>query len=168
MGTKSRVSVDDQKNFSQFLSFSGVQSAANAFLQIAIATNVTPQQEQVLILQEVQIYIDVLTASNNFTPAFEYTLTRASKASLPSMTDVDLLGKGGFLGLGGGVFSAGNTGMIENPFNMPWVGKEIVATPNIYMQFKTAGLSAACSVSGRVYFDIQSMPKDRILEVLYG
>jgi hypothetical protein len=168
MAAKSRVTVDDQKSFSQFISFSGVQSAANAFLQVSIPTNVTPQQEQVLVLSEVVVAVDTVISVNQFNYKIDYSLTRATKLAVPTFADTDVLAKGSLVAAGGGAFTAGFVGQFEQPLNMPWVGKEIVASPSVFLQFQTTNMVGVLSISGRIYFDVVSMPKDQILEVLYG
>jgi hypothetical protein len=168
MSAKSRVSIDDNVSFTQYLSFTGVQSAANAFLQVVVPTNVVPNSEFILDIKEIVVSIDAVPGSNSFAPQFAFSLTRASKAAIPNMTDPDIIAKGALLGVGGGAFTAGTNGIVEIPFNVPFTGKQIIATPNVYFQFLANGFAAAATISGRIYYDQLNMSKDRILEILYG
>lgn len=168
MAAKSRVSIDDNISFTQYVSFSGVQSAANAFLQLAVNTNVAPNTEFILDVKEIVINLDSVSGSNSNAPSLFYSVTRATKAAIPNMTDPDLIARGSLLGVGGGAFTAISNGIVETPFNVPFTGKQIIATPQVFIQFQSAGFAAAMNISGRVYYDQLNMSKDRILEILYG
>jgi len=168
MSSKTRVSVDSQVNFSQFLPFSGVQGAANAFIQVTIPTNVTPEGGYILELEEVVVSLDGISAVNTFAPTIDYTLTRASKAAIPVLTDLDIIAKGKVASLGAGALAAGSTGLFESPINLQFTGRQIIASTSVYFQFTSASFVTAMSFSGRIYYKQVPMAKDRILEVLYG
>lgn len=168
MAGKQRVSVDKQENFAQYIAFSGVQSAANAFLAITIPTNVTPSGGYVLELEEVQFNIDVGSSANSFSMDIQAALSRQTKAAMPALTDLDLLARSTYFGLGGGTFTAGAVSALEMPVVLQLTGKQIIAAPNVYFLFDTGGFGTAMTISGRIYYKQVNMTKDRILEVLYG
>lgn len=168
MAVKSRVSVDESLEFDQYLSFNGTQSAANSFLQITIPTKVSPNNGYILVVKEVIASVDTGSAINSFSTSLFYSLTRATKVAIPIFTDPDIIAKGSILGLGGGTFAAGTAGQVEQPINVPFVGKQIIASENVYFQFQTNGNAAVVAISGRIYYEQLNLPKDRILEILYG
>jgi hypothetical protein len=168
MATKTRVSVDDSINYTEFLSFTGVQSAANAFLQIPIATPVSPSDGFILDVQVVDFNLDSINAISTFSPTIDFSLTRASKAAIPNLTDLDVIAKGKIISLGAGAAATGSAGLVENPVNRSFTGKQVIAATTVYFQFQTTGFAGANTISGRIYYKQIPMSKDRILEILYG
>jgi len=168
MSSKTRVSVDDQVNFSQFIAFSGVQGSADAFVQVTVPTAVAPENGFVLELEEVIISLDVVSGINSYAPNIDYCLTRASKAAIPVMTDNDIIAKGRIVSFGVNTATAASVGLVESPINLQFTGRQIIAAQSVYFQFDSTGFAGATSFSGRIYYRQLAMPKDRILEVLYG
>lgn len=168
MATKTRVTVDQQVQFDQYISAACVMSAANTFTQITIPTGVSPDSEFILSVKEIQFAVEgsvPITAYQNW---IGLTLTRNSKAALPNLTDADIIAVYRFTSLGAGTFAAASTGIIESPVNMAYSGKQIIAGPNVYLQMNTSGLTNALNGSIRIYYDTINMKKSDILEILYG
>lgn len=168
MATKTRVSIDEGVNFSQFIAFNGVQSAADAFVQVEISTGVSPNNGFILDVEEVVISLDVVNQPGFSYASMDYCLTRASKVAIPALTDLDVIAKGKIFSFGAGTMVNSSAGMLESPINMTFTGKQIIASPSVYFQFDTNGFAAVNSFSGRIYYKQVPMAKDRILEVLYG
>lgn len=166
MATKTKVSVDEGIDFAQYLDFSGVQSVADAFLQISVPTGVSPVNGFILNVLEIVFSIDVLQPPTGANPSLDVTVTRATKAAIPTFSDPDLIAKSRIAAVAGGALTA--VGLLEMPFNVAFTGKQIVAAEDIFVQFDTAGFGAAHSVSGRIYYETVAMSKERILEILYG
>lgn len=168
MASKTRVSVDNQIAFDQFLSAAAVQSAANTFTQVTIPTLVNPDDERILQIKEIQVLINGSVPINAFQAWIGLSLTRESKAALPDLTDNSLIARYQFTSLGGGSFAAGAAGVVESPINMAYSGKQIIAAPNVYLQINSSGLVNALNTSLRIYYESIKMSKADILEILYG
>jgi hypothetical protein len=168
MASKTRVSIDEGVNFSQFIPFKLVQAAANTFIQLAIPTNVSPANGFVLELEEVVVNLDTVTGIATFAARMDYVLSRASKTAIPDMTDLDIIAKGRVVSLGAGAVVAGSIGLLESPVNMQFTGRQIIAAQTVYLGLETANFTGIVGISGRIYYRQLAMPKDRILEILYG
>lgn len=169
MAQKNRVTIDESREFIQYIPFTGTQSAANTFLEIAINTTVVPADEFILEIQEVQWEIaTTLLTTTAFTSAIQASLSRLSKAAPSTLLDADLLARDKVQQSGGGTFGAGHCGVVDGPRNMVYSGKAIIAQPTVYFQYNSFGYSAAHAVVGRIYYKQVPMSKDKILEILYG
>lgn len=168
MATKARVSVDPQVAFDQYIAFSGAMSAANVFTQITIPTNIDPNNEFVIVVKEVQVSLDSQYVITAFQTIMDFSLTRASKSAVVTLLDPDVIAKWKLSTFGGGAFTAGLSAAVENPVNMVYSGRQIIAGPNVYMGVSTTNLAGALTFSGRIYYETQTMKKADILEILYG
>lgn len=168
MPSKQRVSIDQQNKYDQWINFNLTLSAANVFTQATIATNVTPDNEFILVVKEIQLSIDVGFALSQTTFQQHISFARNSKVAMPSLADNDLIAFYKNVGIGAGTLTNAGIGFIEQPINMVYSGKQIIAQPNIYLQGNSVGLSQPLSVTGRIYYETEKMSKSQILEILYG
>lgn len=168
MPSKQRVSIDQQNKYDQWLNFSLTLSAANTFTQTTINTNVTPDNEFILVVKEIQFSLDVGFAITQATFQNHLSITRNSKAAMPSLADNDLIAFYKSTGYGAGVPANASAGIIEQPINMVFSGKQIIAQPQLYIQGNSVGISAPQAIVGRIYYETERMSKSDILEILYG
>jgi hypothetical protein len=168
MASKTRVSVDEGIEFSQYVSFAGTQSGANAFLQLTIPTNITPNGGVIWDIDEIVVMLDTVSGISTAAPIVDFCMTRATKAAMPSLNDKDVIARSKIASFGVGAPTVAGVGVVEMPINLAYSGKQIIAATDVYLQMTTSGFSGAMSISGRIYFSTIAMAKDRILEVLYG
>lgn len=168
MPAKGRVSIDPQLQFDQYITAQCVMSAANTFTQITIPTNVTPDDEFIINVKEIQVLVNGSVPITAFQAWAGLCLTRATKAALPDLMDPDVIARYQLTCLGGGTFSAGAAAVVESPINMAYSGRQIIAAPNVFMQMNSSGLQNALNCTIRMYYDTVPMKKQDILEILYG
>lgn len=169
MAASTKVLVNDPGELSQWLSAQVIQGAANGFIQGSISTNVLPQNEQVLLVDDLMLVIetDPLTVAGTGW-SIDVAVTRATKASMPAYTDPDLVARWRMSVPAVGTSVTQMSAPIEMPIELPFQGKQLIASSSLFFQFDTTGMSAALTATLRLYYKSQAMKKSDILDILYG
>jgi len=166
MAAIQKSTVNDTSKFVQYLTFDEIQSAQNTFLEIEIPTGVQPANEFILVLEDLMAEVSVGQMLSTGTARITLSLTRQSKTAEVPLTDVDLLAKYEWANvMEAGV---GGSASLEQPIEVAWVGKQIAASPSLFLQFSTTNMAGALRVQGRLSYTTQTMKKEQILEILYG
>lgn len=169
MTTYSLVRNDDNAIFQQYFNFTATQGSTSAFVQATIATGLTPDLGVVAVVDSIFFeFTAALTISAAGTsPDLDCTVTRASKAAIPLLSDADVIGKYRFNSLA--ITTTGLTNpTFECPVQLFVPGKQLIVGPNVYVQFDSTAFSNAITATGRINYHTEKMSKNAILEILYG
>jgi len=164
-----QVQQVDTKGRYQYWSFTGVQSAANAFKEIEIPTGLTPDGGLVAVIDQVSL----VTTGSLVTGLADQqaALTRKTQAAMLTYDDAQIVAYGQKkleLYETGGVIQSGS-GISDDPWilDLP-LGFTFVADSSVFLQFDSSGFFSAKTLYGRIRYTTQKMSKSDILDILYG
>lgn len=163
------VRNDDAGIFQQYLNFTATQGGVSAFVQTSISTGLTPDLGIIAVIDS--IIFEVTTAIGiavvGTSPDFEVTVTRATKAAIPDLSDADLLAKYKYK-MGNLAATGLPLAVMEGPVALVIPGKQIIVGPTVFVQLDTTGFTVVQTIVGRVNYHTEKMSKQSILEILYG
>ena len=157
---------------SEFIPFTLTQGGADAFVQATIPTGLlgTGDSEMVYTIEAVIFNMDSnpLMAALAASIDLDLTITRASKAAIPPLTDNDLLAKFRYQSSNVALNVNGRTDYQNGQCDCPMVGANLIAGANIYIQMDSTNFAAAMTITGRMIVKTEKRKKSEILEILYG
>jgi hypothetical protein len=143
--------------------------ASGVYDQIIVPTSLLPQGGFIWDLVAVEVNFDAaLVVAAAGSVSIEVTLSRSPKVAMSSMNDADIIARSKQSAV---VAAAGTPQLnLDMPLSLQFEGDALVAGANVYVGIllTNASMAVAAGVSGLISYTTRSMPKDRILEVLFG
>lgn len=149
-----------------WVGFSGVQSAANAFLEITIPTGVTPSGGYGLRVVDLELFARPGNLSAAGSSYLEFALCKESQASMPNYNNTDVLGQ---LIMYHTTTAAGvGLWAMDFPVELPLNGEILAVDTSLYLDVKSANMGAAVTVYGRMFYEQVALSELEILRILQG
>jgi len=136
---------------------------------LVIPTNLLPSAGFIWDIQGIEFNFDVTpVAAAAGGVSVEIALCRNTKAAMPNMNDLDVIGRTKIALI---TTAAGTPVMyMDMPISLQWVGDAIVAQPSLFLVVTPINCTVAggASYSGLITYKAVALAKERILEILYG